>query len=73
MDKVYTRVSDQNGAYIPLRGAAYSTYIAYIRGYSPRGVGGEGPILRINKRQKLPEQNAILAVFKGLLRSSKYM
>ena len=41
MDKVYTRVSDQNGAYIPLQGgAAYSTYNAYIRGYSPRGWGG---------------------------------
>ena len=72
MDKVYTRVSDQNGAYIPLQGGGRLQYLYCLyKGVLP--AGGEGPILRINKRQKLPEQNAILAVFKGLLRSSKYM
>ena len=42
MDKVYTRVSDQNGAYIPLQGggggAAYSTYSLY-KGVLPAGEG----------------------------------
>ena len=48
MDKVYTRVSDQNGAYIPLQGGgggAQTDPILFKKGGPPRGGGGgEGPI-----------------------------
>ena len=44
MDKVYTRVSDQNGAYIPLQeggGRIQYLYCLY-KGVLPAGVGGGG-------------------------------